>query len=228
MNKLQMKKNLYVYILIVALLLFAVPGVFAQQAVIRELAGTVELKQAGSTAWTAASRGATLSGDTVISTGFKSTALIAVGDSLITVRPLTRLSLSELSRTQNIETVTLNLQTGRVRAEVKAAEGSRTDFTVRSSAATASVRGTVFEFDTYNLSVNEGTVEFNGSAGNPVLVDAGGMSFLNDRTGQAAPPDEVFITELRPELPLGAESVQTPEKVADTGAGVTIVVTITF
>ena len=204
----------------------AAPAIFAQQAVIRDLAGTVELKKEGSTAWVAASRGQTLSGNTIISTGFKSTALIAVGDSLVTVRPLTRLAISELSRAQNTEKVALNLQTGRVRAEVKAPEGGKTDFTVRSSAATASVRGTVFEFDTYNLTVNEGSVEFAGASGNPVTVDTGGMSFADERTGQAARPEETFIADLKPELPTGAGTVQSSEKTAETG--VVVSVTITF
>ncbi|MCL2791808.1 MAG: FecR domain-containing protein [Spirochaetaceae bacterium] len=192
---------------------FITTTIFAQaapQAVIRDLVGTVEIQRPGSAAWQPATRGATLTADTVISTGFRSTAVIAVGNSVLTVRPLTRLSLAELSRAQDEEKVELNLTAGRVRAEVRSAEGVRTDFTVRSTSATASVRGTIFEFDTRNLKVSEGTVAFSGVAGVPVFVDTGSTSFVDDRSGRIASPTETFIADLRPDLPLGIiDAVQT-------------------
>ena len=210
-----------------ALFFFAAGGVFAQQAVIRDLAGTVEVKQAGSAKWEAASRGQALKGDTSISTGFRSTALIAIGDSLITVRPLTRMTLTELTRAQNAEKISLNLETGRVRVEVKAIEGGKTDFTVRSSAATASVRGTVFEFDTFNLTVSEGTVEFLGGSGAPVMVDAGSASRPDDRTGRPAAQEDTFVAELRPQLPIASDTIKTGDPVTgDNSIGIAI--TISF
>jgi hypothetical protein len=181
----------------------------ARSAVIRDLAGTVEVKTARADAWTAAYRGQVLDIDMFISTGFKSTAVIVLGNSVLTVRPLTRLSLTELSRVQNNEKVEFRLQTGRVRAEVKGPVAGRTDFTVRSSAATASVRGTIFEFDTLNLSVSEGVVEFSGAAGAPVVVDAGRVSAVvpGDAGGGLRPqaPSETALAELRPDLPPAAE-----------------------
>jgi hypothetical protein len=181
----------------------------ARSAVIRDLAGTVEVKAPRADAWTAAYRGQVLDIDMLISTGFKSTAVIVLGNSVLTVRPLTRLSLTELSRVQDNEKVEFRLQTGRVRAEVKAPAAGQTDFTVRSSAATASVRGTVFEFDTLNLLVSEGAVEFSGAAGAPVVVDAGRASSVvpGDAGGlrpQAA--SEAALAELRPDFPSAAES----------------------
>jgi hypothetical protein len=82
---------------------------------------------------------------------------------------------------------------------------------------TASVRGTIFEFDTLNISVSEGTVEFSGATGTPVLVDEGGSTFMDDRTGRPVSPMEVAIAELKPDLPPEAETVITvneapPEK----------------
>jgi len=188
------------------ILLFLVPALHAQQAVIREMAGTVEIKEAGSEIWTAARQGQTLAENAAISTGFRSSAIIALGDSLLTVRPLTRLSVGELSRTQAAEKVELSLQTGRVRAEVKSSGAARTDFTVRGPSATASVRGTDFEFDTVNLSVREGTVSFAGSSGIPVVIDAGRMSFTDESSGRAAPPEETAALELKPQAPVGADA----------------------
>jgi len=71
-------------------------SVFAQSGMIRELNGTVELKASGSSSFVIAKAGDQVSEDTVISTAFKSSALVAVGSALITVRPLTRLTLTEI------------------------------------------------------------------------------------------------------------------------------------
>ena len=216
---------------IAALMFVCVPGVFAQQAMIQDVAGTVEIKQAGSANWEAAVKGQTLRADTSISTGFKSTAVIVLGETVLTVRPLTRLTLAELSRSQTTEKVSLSLQTGRVKAEVKAVEAGKTEFTVRSSAATASVRGTSFEIDTYNLAVSEGKVEFSGVYGAPVLVDAGGKSYVEERTGRVVPAEQVLREELSPALPLGADAMQFSSRTAAVGAPETpveLIVTIGY
>jgi len=219
--------------LVIAIVIFfiASAAIFAQSApvaVIRDLAGTVELKKPGSVTWEAAARGQTLAGDTTISTGFKSTAVIALGDSLLTVQPLTRLTLTELSRLQNNDKVTLNLQTGKVRAEVKPQEGFKTEFTVKSSSATASVRGTVFEFDTFNLMVKEGTVAFVGASGTPVLIDGGGLSYAGDRSGRVASREEAFMAELKPDLPKASEVVAGKSLSKPSESTVEIIVNITF
>jgi len=221
------------FLIILAIFLFAVPCVSAQEsvreAVIRELAGTVELKEPGSDTWIPATVGHVLKGDTIISTGFRSIAVIAVGNSLITVRPLTRLSITELSRIQDTENIKLNLNTGRIRAEVKPPPGGKTDFSVRSSSATASVRGTVFEFDTLNLSVREGTVDFTGaSSGVPVVIDAGRESFTSDSTGRAVPLEDIAGMELSPPLPIASEPSRPPEKFQKTGNTVELTVTAGF
>jgi hypothetical protein len=80
------------------------------------------------------------------------------------------------------------------------------DFTVRGPSITASVRGTVFEIDTVNLEVSEGTVEFAGASGAPVAVDAGGSSFADGGTGRPVSPAGAAAAALRPALPPGAEA----------------------
>jgi hypothetical protein len=180
-------------------------GIFAQtpvEVVIRDLLGTVEVKAPRAANWTAARKGQILAIDTVISTGFRSSAVVAIGNSTLTIQPLTRLSFKELSQLEENEKVELQLRTGRVRAEVRPPRVGRTNFTVSSPIATASVRGTIFEFDTFNLSVSEGTVEFSGAAGASVLVDAGSTSSVDSVSSRASPPSE---TELKPELPVAAE-----------------------
>ena len=75
---------------IVVMLCVAVFGICAQNAVIREMTGEVEIKPAGASAFVPAQAGDEVAQDTVVSTGFKSTAIITVGSSEITVRPLPR------------------------------------------------------------------------------------------------------------------------------------------
>jgi len=191
---------------IVTMLCAILSGAFAQNAgVIKEMTGEVELKPAGSAAFVPARAGSEVAQDTVVSTGFKGTAIIAVGSSTITVRPLTRLSLSELQVSSGSENLNMNLQAGRVRVDVKPPEGTRANFTVQSPSATASVRGTSFEFDTRNLSVIEGTVSFQGLRGAPRPVSAGFRSSL-DRNVSAADPSDISKSNVMPSSPAGTES----------------------
>ena len=189
-------------------LIFAALTLSAQTGVIQELAGTVEIKHPGSAVWETARSGQRITADTTISTGFRSTAVIALGDSLLVLRPLTRFTLKELIRQRDTERVTLELSTGRIRAEVRAPEGVKVDFIVHTNRATTSVRGTIFEFDTVSLTVIEGTVIFSGSASVvPVVIDAGRFTYMDEQSGQAALPEETAMVELKPEPPVGTQAV---------------------
>jgi len=209
-----MKRMLKILSAAGVILLFTVSGIWAQQAVIQDMTGTVEIKTPNSSAWVPAQKGQTLVGDTIISTGFRSTALVAIGNSVLTVRPITRLTLKELSLMQDSEKIELNLQIGRVRADVKAPPSGRTDFTIQAPTATASVRGTVFEFDTLNLSVSEGTVDFMGATGESVVVDAGRASFADEGSGRAISPQEFVTMRLRPDIPIATQPIQASDKAA--------------
>jgi hypothetical protein len=177
---------------------------------IREMTGTVEIKPPGSTAWIPASTERELSRDTLLSTGFKSTAVLILGNSTIIVRPLTRLSLAEIIVLENTEQVSLNLRSGRVRAEINPPPGNKTDFSVKGPTVTASVRGTIFEFDTINLRVWEGTVNLTlHQTGKAVPqttpVRAGESSFVDTFTGTVAAPLEVYRSNLSPRAPAGRD-----------------------
>jgi hypothetical protein len=178
----------------------------AQTAVIREASGTVEVKAPGMTEWKAAAIGQTLDKASLISTGFRSTALIGIGNSTITVRPLTRLSLEEIAVKQNEEQVTLNLRAGRVRAEVRPPTGGKTDFTVRSPIATASVRGTVFEFDGTRLSVEEGRVHLGGESVTGAYIGSGHATAVDTGTGRTTTTAEAVKETLTPALPAGMDT----------------------
>jgi len=180
-------------------------GVFAQNGTIRELSGTVELKDPDAANYVSAKIGDTVNQKTVISTGFKSIALIQVGSTLLTVRPLTRLTLTEINASSGVETLNVNLQAGRVRVDVSPPVGRKTSMSVSSPSATASVRGTSFEFDTRNLYVNHGTVSFKGKRGAGMLVSTGSSSRIKE-DGKAASPVETRNQKLRPPAPVGSDN----------------------
>jgi hypothetical protein len=178
----------------------------AGQAVVREVNGTVEIKGPGGTEWVPAAAGQRIEKRTVISTGFRSTALIGVGNSVLTVRPLTRLSLEEILATAGNEQVGVYLQTGRVRADVKPPTGGTVDFRVRSPSATASVRGTSFEFDGERLRVDEGTVHVSGGDATGVYVGRGHEVVSSAETGRTATVTETAREALIPAPPAGVDS----------------------
>ena len=195
-------------LLAAALLFLGTVSVMAQSpgsGIITEITGTVEIKHAGTADFIAAKNGDALAQNTVISTGFKSIALVTVGSSVITVKPMTRLTLGEITASAGAETINVSLQTGRVRVDVNPPAETRATVTVRSPVATASVRGTSFEFDTQSITVLSGTVAFQGTNGKVMLVNAGSASQVTG-SGRAADPSDSFTAELRPPPIAGGDS----------------------
>ncbi|MDA3851477.1 MAG: FecR domain-containing protein [Spirochaetaceae bacterium] len=154
-------KRFFILILLAAAFLLG-----AQTMTIESITGKVQVAQTAGQ-WADASVGQAVSSGAMISTGFKSTAALNTGDAVINVAQLTRITLEELVEDQDSVQTTLFLNGGRVNAEVSR-ERIRQDFTVRSPIATASVRGTGFDFDGRNLNVHHGAV----------LISRGGRSVL--------------------------------------------------
>ena len=207
-----MKKLMTIFTLLIATC-YLLP---AQNGVIRELSGTVELKNSAASSFVPAKTGDLVMEDTVISTGFKSSALLELGSVLIAVQPLTRLTLTEIRSSSETEILNVNLQAGRVRVDVKPPAGTRASMTVRSPSATASVRGTSFEFDTRNLRVHEGSVSFQGSAGQRIAISAGSSSALGEG-GRAQNPVSAGSSSHRPGSPGGGDS--SPGSITGTTSG---------
>jgi hypothetical protein len=177
---------------------------FAQSGVIKEITGQVELKAPGSASFVAAKVGDSLTEDTIISTDFKSVALIEVGSAILTVRPLTRLTLTEIRASEENEILSVNLQAGRVRVDLNPPAGLKASVTVSSNVASASARGTSFEFDTRNLQVNHGKVIFRGTIGQGAPVSAGSSVSLS-QNGSAVNPITYGTATIKPQSPVGAE-----------------------
>ena len=199
-------------VLALSLLLFTfslLPCYSQETGVIRELSGTVELKVSASSPFVAAKAGDQVMKDTVVSTGFKSNALLEVGSTLIAVRPLTRLTLTEIRSSAGNETLNVNLQAGRLKIDVTPPVGTKASVSISSPTATASVRGTSFEFDTMNLYVHEGNVSFAGNAGQRVSITTGNSAVVSE-TGKVTNPVTTGTSAYRPQAPSGTEPSTAP------------------
>ena len=133
--------------------------------------GKVEALDASGT-WKAAKAGDPLTSGTMISTGFKSEATVKLGASILTIKPLTRMTLTQLVEKEDTVNTDVYLEVGNVKAEVNSLNNKKNGFTVKSPVATASVRGTVFEIGE-NLVVIEGNVSFATPVGQTRNAKAG-------------------------------------------------------
>ena len=116
------------------------------QAVVSDFSGKVELKQPGQ-AWQPVQANMVVPVGATISTGFGSRLVLSLGETRITVSPLTRMLLRDLVKSNGINTTRLELRVGKVNAVVKSAQGEKNDFTLKGPLSTASVRGTEFIYD---------------------------------------------------------------------------------
>ena len=184
---------------------FCIFLIFAQnpQVIVKEINGTVELLKPGTSSWVPAKTGDRLTKATVISTGFKSMALLVIGETSLVVRPLTRLSLEELLSQNETETINVGLKTGRVQVNVNPPAGTKANFTVQTPTATASVRGTSFKIDPMRIRVNKGSVKYEASASitgaYSVKVKAGQSTWINAELG--IPMNPVNVAEHSRQLP---------------------------
>jgi hypothetical protein len=142
-------------------------------AVFGTISGKVEIQNPGEQSWQAASAGMEVPIRATISTGFGGRAVLEFGASTLTVRPLTRLRIDELSTQNNVARTNLTMPVGRIRAEVKTTSGTTTDFKLRSPDSTAAVRGTGFESDGERVRVLESIVAFLSQAGISIDVHQG-------------------------------------------------------
>jgi len=208
------------------LLVFMLTGmslcVFAQNGVIREVSGTVELMRSGETSYVPAKNGDEISGNTVIATGFRSYALVEIGGTTINVRPITRLTLTEISALENEESLRMYLRCGSVQVDVTPPAGTKASTTIQSPSATASVRGTSFYFDTRNLHVTQGTVLFKGNRGYTIQTGAGSTSIVEWNGTASAPQSASGYQDSTPAGydPTAATGTEAPLIPASDGPGI--------
>lgn len=164
-------------ILLAAIFLLAVSALWAQTATVVEVSGKVEIQAPGKT-WKPARVGDVIVQGSLVSTGFKSTTVLKIGAATVTVKPITRLTLEQILASETGSQTQLFLMAGRVKADVTPTAGTTTSFEVKSPTATASVRGTSFEFDGVNLIVERGLVAMRVPTGQRRSVGAGQFSTI--------------------------------------------------
>lgn len=218
-----MKIQKTIFLFLILSLVFA-SSLFAQKAVVKSVVGKVEYSTNGTT-WNDLKENMELAKGAIISTSFKSTATIAINDSLLHVKALSRMSLDELSKSQNEVQTDLYLVSGKVQVEVKPrAQQEVVNFNVKSAVATASVRGTGFIFDGSSLLVNHGSVALQANNGTTRSVRGGEFSQVSSRGKVSAPAyvtsetDSVFELDEEGEQDLSDASLDSFENlVADVG-----------
>ncbi|NLK47137.1 MAG: FecR domain-containing protein [Treponema sp.] len=129
-------------IFIVFFMLLFVLSAFALEGTVISTTGKVEMQVKPDGEWIAVKAGDTVPEGAVISTAFKSSASIKLGESTVTVNQLTRVVLRELTDSSDKVTTNLYLDAGVLRANVKSMDNKANDFKIQSSVVTSSVRGT--------------------------------------------------------------------------------------
>ncbi len=144
-------------LLITAVLLAFGTSAFAADATVTFVSGKVEVQRNGQ--WVALQKGDVVSKSETISTGFQSEAKIKLMESVLYLGPVTRVTLEELSSTDQKDNVNVYLKTGTTRSQVKHVDNKRVNYQVHTAVAVASCRGTGFILDDSNtVEVTENTV----------------------------------------------------------------------
>ena len=139
-------KRFYAAVLTMIFCAVASLPVFAIEAKVLSVTGKVQIQRQGN--WRDINVGDRINQGEMIQTGFKSEAVLQITsanqNSKITVEALSRITIEQLVENGTKDSVSVNLTVGSVKSEVKKTQDRRTDYTVRSPVATASVRGTGF------------------------------------------------------------------------------------
>ncbi|MCR5217931.1 FecR family protein [Treponema sp.] len=156
------------------------------------VSGKVEFQDGG--IWVKAQSGDVIEQGTVISTGYKSSAVIKSQNSTFTIGPMTRITLEKLARQGGKENTQLFIDSGSIQSDVK----SGNKFKVRSAVATASVRGTNFTFySSGRLKVTKGLVALSPAESSRAHVEekiAESSSDSSEEESSAAPKSTVFTS----------------------------------
>lgn len=122
----------------------------------------------------------------VISTGFKSNAVVSVKGTNFTLGPLTRITIENMVAMENKDSTQIYIDSGSLKANVSSSDGRKVGFKVRSAVATASVRGTEFKVTSSGrLSVTQGLVSFGGPEASSAEV-----AKSEDNSTDVAPSEE--------------------------------------
>lgn len=181
-------------ILIIGVLLTICTTLFGEVRV-KDFDGKVKVKYPGEARWSRLNINDKLPDNATVSTGFNSYIVLDLGNATLDVMPLTRMTVNEITESQDTIATSLFLQGGTIKADVSKIEGKISDFHIKSPVATASVRGTSFIFSGNKLSVIRGVVDF------------GAQQFIIPDTEGAAPGAEDEVASKVVRVKAGGESL---------------------
>ena len=193
---------------------------FAASGEVISAKGKVEVARGDE--WVPLKVGDIVSQSDVISTGFQSEAKIKMGNSVLQLGALSRVTLETIASNSTKEVVDVYLNTGAVRSKIThTSDNKKTNYTVRNPIAVASVRGTDFTFaDNGSVECFEGGVAIApASSYEPEALEGGkeadDVEDPADGESDAATP----ATDIAPSSPKGSVVVLGGQKAAITVTG---------
>ena len=170
---------------LLAFAVFAGSSASALEAKFVSIEGKVEILEGGM--WIPVEEGDIIQEKgAVISTGFKSNAVVSVKGTNFTLGPLTRITIENMVAMENKDSTQIYIDSGSLKANVSSSDGRKVGFKVRSAVATASVRGTEFRVTSSGrLSVTQGLVSFGGPESSSAEI-----SKIEDNSTDVAPSEE--------------------------------------
>lgn len=136
-----MKKLTVVLSAILAMLMGT--SAFAAEFSAKVVSAEGKVERLENNTWVPIKVGDVIKKGTVVQTGFKSTMVLAVHESMVTVSPLSRMTVEQFTEQEEKDSTSLFVSTGTVTSDVRKRENRKVGFVVRSPVATASVRGTI-------------------------------------------------------------------------------------
>lgn len=152
------------------------------QAVVKKTSGKAEVQS--ESGWVPIKEGEKLEKGAVIQTGFKSEVVLQIKETMVTVAPLSRITLEQLVAKEGKDETRIFLDTGSLKSNIKKSEDRSVGFKVRSPVATASVRGT--EFKVTNKFRSTDVKTFSGSVA--VWKSPAGKAEVASSSEDNAPP----------------------------------------
>ena len=156
-----MKKG-FLRLLAVTFLTAVFSNAYSLDAVVTSVKGNAKYKAASGT-WEPITVGAKFEKGTAVQTGFKSEVTFKIGETVTKLGPVANVTIEDLKENGDKDETVLYLNAGKLKSDVKKVDKRRVGFTVRSPAATASVRGTLLDVATKykgtNINTHRGSVK---------------------------------------------------------------------
>lgn len=155
--------------LILLVAVCSICAVSALDAQVKNVTGKVEVQKDGS--WVPLKEGDVLAKGAMVSTGFKSSADLKINDAIVTLGPLTRMTVQQLVEDNTIDETSLFMDSGSVKADINRESGKRVNFKISSPVATASVRGTTLTMRGNTVTCSNGSVSVEPSTSAEAVIN---------------------------------------------------------